>query len=75
MEEKEAVIKIEGSAKISATKEAKREIDILAASEKRHVYEVVNDMLKLYKAVSVGHSVLRIKKIKPVRIEDVIATH
>jgi hypothetical protein len=52
---------------------AKREIDIIAASEQRPVYEIVEDMLKLYKAAAVGKSLS--KKSKPVSVADVIATH
>lgn len=36
--------------KISVKPEVKREIDIIAATEQRYTYEVVDDMLKLYKA-------------------------
>lgn len=36
--------------KISVKPEVKREIDIIAATEQRYTYEVVDDMLKLYQA-------------------------
>lgn len=38
--------------KLSVKSEVKHEIDIIAATERRFVYEVVADMLKLYKAVT-----------------------
>ena len=37
--------------KIAVKPNVKREIDIIAASEQRHVYDVVDDMLKLYQAL------------------------
>jgi hypothetical protein len=41
-------------AKLSVKSNVKHEIDIIAATERRFVYEVVEDMLKLYKHVVVG---------------------
>ena len=52
----------------------KREIDILAASEQRNTYEIVEDMLNLYKANAVG-SKSQSKKIKSVPVADVISAH
>lgn len=36
--------------KIAVKPDTKREIDIIAATEQRYTYEVVDEMLKLYKA-------------------------
>lgn len=58
--------------KLSVKSNVKREIDILAASEKRDVYVVVDDMLQLYKAVVLGKAP-RPKEI--VSIADVVANH
>lgn len=52
----------------------KREIDIIAASEQRDIYEVVEDMLKLYKIVSVGKTP-KSKNNKSVPVADVVAAH
>ena len=41
-------------AKLSVKSNVKHEIDIIAATERRFVYEVVEDMLKLYKYVVIG---------------------
>ena len=38
-------------AKLSVKSNVKHEIDVIAATERRFVYEVVEDMLKLYKQV------------------------
>ena len=38
-------------AKLSVKSNVKHEIDIIAATERRFVYEVVEDMLRLYKQV------------------------
>lgn len=38
-------------AKLSVKSNVKHEIDIIAATERRFVYEVVEDMLKLYRQV------------------------
>ena len=46
MEEKEEF------SKVSVKSEVKHRIDIIAATERRFVYEVVEDMLKLYVAVT-----------------------
>ena len=59
--------------KVSVPHDLKREIALLAASESRYEYQIVEDALKLYKAVSVGKSTS--KKSKPVPVADVIATH
>ena len=47
----------------------KREIDILAASQQRNVYEIVDDMLRIYKAVLAKPNR---KKIEHIAVEDVI---
>jgi hypothetical protein len=60
--------------KISVKESVKSEIDIIATVEKRHVYEVVEDMLKLYKSVTFSKSKSpSLKNIKPVSISDVVA--
>ena len=41
-------------AKLSVKSNVKHEIDIIAATERRFVYEVVEDMLKLYQHVVIG---------------------
>ena len=43
-------------AKISVKANIKQEIDVIAATERRFVYEVVEDMLKLYKHVVIRKS-------------------
>ena len=40
--------------KVSVNKETKREIDIIAASEQRPVYVVVDEMVEIYKATKTG---------------------
>jgi len=60
--------------KVSIPPPLKREIALLAASESRYEYEIVEDAMKLYKAVAVGKS-LRSRDKKPVPVADVIATH
>ena len=42
--------------KLSVKSEVKHRIDIIAATERRFVYEVVEDMLKLYEHVTTGTS-------------------
>jgi hypothetical protein len=61
-------------AKVSAKKETKREIQIIAASEERHEYELVEDMLKLYKAVVIKKTA-RLKNIKNVPVAEFISSH
>lgn len=59
--------------KLSVKSNVKHEIDIIAATERRFVYEVVDDMLKLYKTVAMGKSLS--KKEKYILIADVISNH
>jgi len=59
--------------KVSLPPPLKREIALLAASESRYEYQIVEDAMKLYKQVAVGKSTS--KKSKPVPVADVIATH
>ena len=56
--------------RINVKSNQKREIDILAASQQRNVYEIVDDMLKIYKAVLAKPNR---KKVEDTAIEDVIA--
>lgn len=60
--------------KVAVKPEAKREINLLAASENRHVYEVVADMLETYKAVKVGR-LPKPKNDKSVTIVEAIQSH
>lgn len=48
--------------KLSVKSTVKHEIDIIAATERRFVYEVVEDMLKLYKAVAFEQPVKKLPK-------------
>lgn len=57
--------------KISVKEDVKREIDILAAMEGRHVYEVVADAMKVYKQVVIGKKPS--PKGKAVSVVDVIS--
>jgi len=59
------------SPKISVKIATKRQFDIIAASEGRHVYEVVDDALKLYKAVAIGKT--KKKKIRDIPVQDVVS--
>lgn len=58
--------------KLSVKPEVKREIDIIAAAERRHVYEVVADALKVYKIVSYGKG-KKSKNAEPVTVAEVVA--
>lgn len=58
--------------KISVSETVKREVGIIAASEGRFEYEIIEDALTLYKAVAVGKSP-RSKNTKSVPIADVIS--
>lgn len=49
--------------KIAVKAEIKHEIAVIAATERRFVYEVVEDMLKLYKQVAFGKT----KKMPPAK--------
>lgn len=62
------------SPKIAVPEELKREIAIIAGSEGRPEYRIVEDAMRLYKAVAVGKSP-RSKKTKSVPVVDVIASH
>jgi hypothetical protein len=59
--------------KIAVKSDVKREIDILAASEQRATYEVVDDMLNIYKAVVMGKKPHPLSK--EVSVSDVVASH
>lgn len=59
--------------KISVTKPVKREIDLLAASEQRPVYLVVEDMVEAYKATRISKLPRPNKKAKPIPVIEVIA--
>jgi hypothetical protein len=59
--------------RINVKEPIKREIDIIAASEGRHVYEIVDDALKLYKAVVVKKTARR--KVKEVTMAEIVANH
>lgn len=59
--------------KLSVKSNVKHEIDIIAATERRFVYEVVDDMLKLYKTVAIGKSLS--KKEKHTLITELISNH
>lgn len=61
--------------RMNVKSDIKREIDILAASEQRPVYEIVDDMLKLYKAVAIKRATKSTRKVEDVPVADVIATH
>ena len=63
--------------KISVKENVKREIDILATVERRHVYEVVEQMLELYKSVSYGkgRDSKKAKKLEPVSVSEIVANH
>lgn len=56
--------------KISVKPAVKREIDIIAASEQRHVYDVVDDMLKLYQAAVAGKPATPSPMVEKKRISD-----
>lgn len=58
--------------KISVSETVKREVGIIAASEGRFEYEIIEDALTLYKAVAVGKSP-RSKGIKHISVTDVIS--
>lgn len=60
--------------KVAVKPEARREINLLAASEERHVYEVFADMLETYKAVKVG-KLPKPKGSKSVTIVEAIQSH
>lgn len=49
--------------RINIKENVKQDIDMLAVIEKRHVYEVVADALKLYKSVAYGKTDKKLKKI------------
>lgn len=48
----------------------KREFDILAASEQRPVYEIVEDALKLYKSIALTKKKNRTKNVP---VADIVA--
>ena len=58
--------------KISVSETVKREVGIIAASEGRFEYEIIEEALRLYKAVAIGKSP-RSKNTKSVSITDVIS--
>jgi hypothetical protein len=61
-------------AKLSVKRDIKHEIDVIAAIERRFVYEVVEDMLKLYKEITIKKSPRSNKKnSRP--ISDVVANY
>jgi len=49
--------------KVSVKENVKQDFDVLAAIERRHVYEVVADALRLYKIVAHGKDSKKLKKI------------
>jgi len=53
--------------------DVKREIDIIAAAEQRPVYDVVADMLKIYKGVTL--KARKNLKNKPVTVAEYIVSH
>lgn len=55
--------------KVAVKAPVKREIDIIAASEQRPVYLVVEDMVRLYKAVTVKRP--GSKSAKPVPVVEI----
>lgn len=58
--------------KISVEPNVKQEIDIIAAKERRHVYQLVAEMLKLYKHVN-SKPVVRKKVVKDIPVSEFIA--
>lgn len=64
--EKKEVLK-----KISVESAVKQEIDMIAAYERRHVYQLVAEMLKLYKHVN-SKPVVRKKVVKDVPVSEFI---
>lgn len=56
---------IEDKTKVTVSKEVKREIDLLAANEQRPVYDLVEEMVEIYKSAKTG-------KRGPVDVSDVI---
>lgn len=61
-------------AKLSVKSDVKHQIDVIAAIERRFVYEVVEDMLKLYKEITVKKSP-RSNKKNSRSISDVVANY
>lgn len=60
---------------INVKENVKKEIDILATVERRHVYEVVEQMLELYKSISYGKTSKKSKKLTPVSVAEIVADH
>ena len=60
--------------KVAVKPEAKREINMLAASENRPIYAVIEEMLQTYKAVKVG-KLPKPKGCKEVTIVEAIQVH
>lgn len=61
-------------AKLSVKSDVKHQIDVIAAIERRFVYEVVEDMLRLYKEITVKKSPRPNKKSSR-SISDVVANY
>jgi len=59
--------------KVSIKESVKREIDIIASSEQRPVYDVVADMLEIYKGVTL--KARKNFKSKPVTVAEYIVSH
>lgn len=57
--------------KVAVKRDVKREIDIIAAHEQRPVYEVISDMMEIYKATSL-RAAKAIKKSQPVTVAEFI---